>query len=191
MARHSCWIFRKCSNPPPKQPGMATGSSAGSPHSVTRKHTHVPTHASYGAGAMCTFVRRDNMEPATVLWYTGAKHGCKTLYGQCYWGSEAEAKQRCSSWDLCSALYCTARHNAGTYVCYARMGNAATPESGDTVGFEKDCSGTYCNVSPRPAVYVIGTCDCFRMSKLVRVTPSAMGQKMQVGGLWGVCPMCE
>jgi len=94
---------------------------------------------SYGGG--CTYVRRQNKEPNTVLWYTGSAYGCSTAHGQCFWPSEAEAKRGCSSWDKCEALYCTARHNSGRYVCYARTGKATRYESGDTMGYEKVCSG--------------------------------------------------
>jgi len=76
-------------------------------------------------------------EPSRVLWYSGSHHGCRTAHGQCYWSSEAAAKRHCSSWQACQALYCTARHNNGRYVCYARHSGHWKYEGGDTRGFQK------------------------------------------------------
>jgi hypothetical protein len=54
------------------------------------------------------------------LYYNGSDHGCSTLYAQCYWNSLATAKYYCAQWSECEALYCSDKHNAGAYVCYAR-----------------------------------------------------------------------
>jgi hypothetical protein len=86
----------------------------------------------------CGFVEKPNMQPTTVLRYTGSDHGCQTAHGQCFWSGN-DAKANCMAWSECEALYCTARHNGATYGCYARKKGAWSSESGDTVGFEKSC----------------------------------------------------
>jgi len=92
------------------------------------------------------WVSHKDKESNPVLYYSGKGHGCSSMYGQCYWPSVQVAKERCSTWSDCRSLYCSSKHNNGTYVCYARGGTALSDSPGDSA-YVISGGGETCNIS--------------------------------------------
>jgi hypothetical protein len=68
-----------------------------------------------------------NTQAMAVLYSSPSSNpgpGCQYDHQQCHWASVELAKTNCDSWGACGALFCTAEHNFGNFVCYARKSGA-------------------------------------------------------------------